>query len=83
MIYLLISPIHSVSLLEKQIISWFIKIKTCFLNEYFWLLKKRSQDAFSLSGRQEEGGGGSDFCINEKLKKRGRVRHLNLGFKYE
>ncbi len=23
---------------------------------------------------------GDDFCINEKLEKEGRVRHLNLGF---
>ncbi len=69
MIYLLISPIHSVSLLEKQIISWFIKIKTCFLNEYFQVTKEKKKSiCIFLSGRQEEGGGG-DFCINEKLEK--------------
>ncbi len=37
MFYLLRSDKHTVFLClkKKQIISWFIKLKTCFINEYF------------------------------------------------
>ena len=79
MLYLLISPIHSVYLLEKtnhQLVQPHV-----FLRSIFKLIKINKRGyAFSHSRGQE----GGDFCINEKLEKWGRVRHLNLGFfKYD
>ena len=67
-------------MLKKQIMSWFIKRKTCFLNEYLLYTSYKNKDALFLPAEDRKRCG---VIFLQKLIAEKRVRHLNLGIKYD